>query len=286
MLIEVKGNSGCAINIVGTDNKLLVHKSTYDKSYIPRLVNQANKQKNAALIANIEVPEVHAVITSDDSATIVMDYVHAKNFIDFIEQSPISAIDDFIKSITSYVDKEISNSEITEIDNEIFLSKIESIKSNAIKKSLTCMHPVINLIDDAYSIFEQRPNMKIPVGVCHGDLTLSNILFSSSKYYLIDFLDSFIETPIQDIVKLRQDTSLFWSLQMYDKPYDKIRIKTVFDYIDSAIDSYFSATCSSYKDSYTYIQLINILRIVPYAKSSSVVDYLEKTITSLLSELK
>ena len=58
MLIEVKGNSGCTINIVGTDNKLLVHKSTYDKSYIPRLVNQANKQKNAALIANIEVPEV------------------------------------------------------------------------------------------------------------------------------------------------------------------------------------------------------------------------------------
>ena len=126
----------------------------------------------------------------------------------------------------------------------------------------------------------------LPIGVCHGDLTLSNILFSSNKYYLIDFLDSFIETPIQDIVKLRQDTSLFWSLQMYDRAYDKIRIETVFDYIDAAINDHFSSTCECYNNSYNYIQLINILRIVPYAKSQSVAEYLENTLTLLLGNLK
>ena len=97
---------------------------------------------------------------------------------------------------------------------------------------------------------------------------------------------SFIETPIQDIVKLRQDTSLLWSLQMYDKSYDKIRIKAVLDYIDDAINDHFSTTCEYYKDSYDYIQLINILRIVPYAKSQTVAEYLENTLTSLLGNLK
>jgi len=77
-----------------------------------------------------------------------------------------------------------------------------------------------------------------------------------------------------------------WSLQMYNKQYDSIRIKTVFDYIDSEIDYYFNSTCKYYKESYQYIQLINMLRIVPYAKSYTVASYLENVITSLLGKLK
>ena len=285
MLIEVKGNSGCSINIVEHDNKLAVHKSTFDSNYVQRLVAQANKQKDAVLTENIEVPKIHIVTTSDDSATIVMDYIHAKNFVDFIEQSPISSIDDFAKSIIAYIDNEIKSSHEETICSNVFTDKISSIEHNSEKNSYVT-NKTFNLIKEASEVFRQRGDIKLPVGICHGDLTLSNILFSSNKYYLIDFLDSFIETPIQDIVKLRQDTSLLWSLQMYDKSYDKIRIKTVLDYIDDAINDHFSTTCEYYKSSYGYIQLINILRIVPYAKSQTVAEYLENTLTSLLGNLK
>lgn len=285
MLIEVKGNSGCSINIVEHDNKLTVHKSTFDSNYVQRLVAQANKQKNAVLTENIEVPKIHNVIASDDSATIVMDYIHAKNFVDFIEQSPISAIDDFTKSIIAYIDNEIESSHEESISSNIFTDKMVSIEQNS-KKNSYVTNKTFDLLKEAIKAFKQHGDIKLPVGVCHGDLTLSNILFSSNKYYLIDFLDSFIETPIQDIVKLRQDTSLLWSLQMYDKSYDKIRIKTVLDYIDDAINDHFSTTCEYYKSSYNYIQLINILRIIPYAKSHAVAEYLENTLTSLLGNLK
>lgn len=285
MLIEVKGNSGCSINIVEHDNKLTVHKSTFDSNYVQRLVAQANKQKNAVLTENIEVPKIHNVIASDDSATIVMDYIHAKNFVDFIEQSPISAIDDFTKSIIAYIDNEIESSHEESISSNIFTDKMASIEQNS-KKNSYVTNKTFDLLKEAIKAFKQHGDIKLPVGVCHGDLTLSNILFSSNKYYLIDFLDSFIETPIQDIVKLRQDTSLLWSLQMYDKSYDKIRIKTVLDYIDDAINDHFSTTCEYYKSSYNYIQLINILRIIPYAKSHAVAEYLENTLTSLLGNLK
>lgn len=285
MLIEVKGNSGCSINIVDHDNKLTVHKSTFDSNYVQRLVTQANKQKNAVLTSNIEVPKIHSVSISDSSATIVMDYIHAKNFVDFIEQSPISAIDDFTKSIIAYIENEIKSSHEDTICSNVFTDKIDSIEHNS-KKNSFITNKTFDLLKEASKVFKQLGNIKLPVGICHGDLTLSNILFSSNKYYLIDFLDSFIETPIQDIVKLRQDTSLLWSLQMYDRPYDNIRVKTVLDYIDEAINDHFSATCEYYKSSYDYIQLINILRIVPYAKSQTVAEYLENTLTSLLGNLK
>lgn len=285
MLIEVKGNSGCSINIVEHDNKLTVHKSTFDSSYVQRLVTQANKQKNAVLTSNIEVPKIHSVSISDSSATIVMDYIHAKNFVDFIEQSPISAIDDFTKSIIAYIDNEIKSSHEDTICSNVFTDKISSIEHNSEKNSFIT-NKIFNLIKEASKVFKHLGNIKLPVGICHGDLTLSNILFSSNKYYLIDFLDSFIETPIQDIVKLRQDTSLLWSLQMYDRSYDKIRVKTVLDYIDDAINDHFSTTCEYYKSCYDYIQLINILRIVPYTKSQTVAGYLENTLTSLLGNLK
>lgn len=285
MLIEVKGNSGCSINIVEHDNKLTVHKSTFDSNYVQRLVTQANKQKNAVLTSNIEVPKIHSVSISDSSATIVMDYIHAKNFVDFIEQSPISAIDDFTKSIIAYIENEIKSSHEETVRSNVFTDKIDSIEHNS-KKNSFITNKTFGLLKEASKVFKQHGDIKLPVGICHGDLTLSNILFSSNKYYLIDFLDSFIETPMQDIVKLRQDTSLLWSLQMYDRPYDKIRVKTVLDYIDEAINDHFSTTCEYYKSYYDYIQLINILRIVPYAKSQTVAGYLENTLTSLLGNLK
>ena len=285
MLIEVKGNSGCSINIVEHDNKLTVHKSTFDSNYVQRLVTQANKQKNAELTSNIEVPKIHSVSISDSSATIVMDYIHAKNFVDFIEQSPISAIDDFTKSIIAYIENEIKSSHEETIRSNVFTDKIDSIERNS-KKNSFITNKTFDLLKEASKVFKHLGNIKLPVGICHGDLTLSNILFSSNKYYLIDFLDSFIETPMQDIVKLRQDTSLLWSLQMYDRSYDKIRLKTVLDYIDYAINDHFSTTCEYYKNSYDYIQLINILRIVPYTKSPAVAEYLENTLTSLLGNLK
>ena len=62
-------------------------------------------------------------------------------------------------------------------------------------------------MDASQRVFDALSDMLIPVGTCHGDLTFSNILFNGNNYYLIDFLDSFIESPLLDIVKLRQDTA-------------------------------------------------------------------------------
>lgn len=124
-------------------------------------------------------------------------------------------------------------------------------------------------------------SITIPIGVCHGDLTLSNILFSGNSYFLIDFLDSYIETPLQDIAKLRQDSKYLWSRLMYKNPYDALRLKLISARIDAAIDEHYSKF-EWYRQFYQLIQSINILRILPYAKEKSVIDYLKTILDELL----
>ena len=50
MKLDIQGHSGCDIVIVHEDNDLFIHKSTHDPGYVPRLVNQANKQIAASKI--------------------------------------------------------------------------------------------------------------------------------------------------------------------------------------------------------------------------------------------
>ena len=119
----------------------------------------------------------------------------------------------------------------------------------------------------------------MPIGVCHGDLTLSNILFTDSGYHFIDFLDSFIETPIQDVVKLRQDTKYAWSLMMYTGKYNDVHIKMIFEYIDNIIYKYIKK--HDWYKYYSVLQYINILRIVPYVKEEKVYDRLIEILNSI-----
>ena len=84
-------------------------------------------------------------------------------------------------------------------------------------------------------------------------------------------------------LKLRQDTLYFWSTQMYSKRYDKIRLKIIFKYIDDKINKYFS-TNEYYYATYNILQLMNILRILPYVKEESVRDFLYNIIDELLNK--
>ena len=123
--------------------------------------------------------------------------------------------------------------------------------------------------------------IKIPIGKCHGDLTFSNILFATDNIYFIDYLDSFIETPIQDIVKLRQDTKYFWSVMMYHNSYDIVRLNMIFKYIDTQIDNYFK-NVDSYNDIYDTLHLMNILRILPYVKEEKIKNFVINILMSLV----
>lgn len=292
MKIEVKGNSGCAIDIVEEDNSLYVYKSTKDQSYFKRLIQQGQKQKNAVTTETIGVPKIQDISVNEESACIKMNYIYARNFVDFFERAPFEEVDHFVDAITNYIDLELEHADMEHVSKDVFLVKLQSIVTNCFNNRILSSDGIAlggeigDIINKSKKVFEEHGDIDIPKGFCHGDLTFSNILFASnSKYYLIDFLDSFIETPLQDIVKLRQDSQYGWSILMYMKEHDSIRVRMTLKYIDDKFNEYFSKY-EFFNKHYDVLQLMNMLRILPYTKSYEVKNYLIVTLNKILETWK
>lgn len=288
MKLDIQGHSGCDISIVTEDNELHIHKSTHDAGYVPRLVNQANKQIEASRTEyqHIRVPKIFEVLQSPTDATIKMEYIYSKNFVEYFESAGFEQIKYLIGAIKYFIDLEINASSMQTVPANILTDKMADVASKVANN--------VHLKDDAEAqelvrrsseVMDAVGDMEMPVGTCHGDLTFSNILFNGNNYYLIDFLDSFIESPLLDIVKIRQDTAYMWSTLMYHKPFDKVRLSIISEKIDSAIDEYFTGKYEWYRRYYMPLQLMNFLRILQYGHDEKVIAYLKRVISGQLAVL-
>lgn len=285
MKLDIQGHSGCDISIVTEDNELHIHKSTHDPGYVKRLVNQANKQIAAyqTQYQHIRVPRIFEVEQSATDATIKMEYIYSKNFVEYFESAGFEQIKYLIGAIKYFIDLEIGSSTIQTVPSSILTDKMADVARKVEKN--------VHLKDDAEAqelvrrssaVMNAVGDMEMPVGTCHGDLTFSNILFNGNNYYLIDFLDSFIESPLLDIVKIRQDTAYLWSTLMYHKPFDNVRLSIISKKIDSAIDEYFTGQYEWYRRYYMPLQLMNFLRILQYGHDEKVIAYLKRVIAGQL----
>ena len=267
MEIEVKGHSGCAIEIIKENDDLCILKSTDDKKYFSRLVQQAKKQQTAygREYQHIRIPQIYEIKEETDRVSIKMEYVYSKAFILFIE-------------------KELQVSPLQCIPADVLRQKYRDVQDKIEANPLLADDKDIKtIIKRSTKIFSMTNDILMPVGICHGDLTFSNMLFNGNNYYLIDFLDSFVESPLLDIVKLRQDSAYLWSQLMYIHDYDKIRLKVISESIDKRIDTYFGRY-TWYREYYTTFQLMNFLRILQYAHEEIVIYYLKDVLKKIINE--
>lgn len=285
MEIEVKGHSGCNIEIVKRNNSIYLEKSTFDNKYVKRLYNQATKQKKASKkeYQYIRVPEIFDIEIDDDKMVMRMEYVYSKNFMDHFENAGFEQINYFIKAFDLFIRREVENSEMKSLSFDIVSNKWKDVKikisDNKHISSDIEVNEIINVVNNILQ--DKSEDIHIPVGVCHGDLTFSNILFNGNNYYLIDFLDSFIESPIMDMVKLRQDTAHLWSPLMYTGNYDSTRLNIICNKIDNELDKCFKKY-DWYCKYYNIFQLLNFLRILQYAQEEKVIKYLKHEINDLI----
>ena len=239
--LKIKGHSGCTLNVIESpDGRLLVEKGCKE-SYIERLNKQQEKQQYAQqLVVNGTYKDISVPSSEWKDNKILMDYIHSKSFIEYFERAAIDDLKKLTNTLINYIDAELSLSEIKTIEKDKFIKKIESVQETCGHNELIDVKKVNKYFTLCKAKVLSYNEINIPVGICHGDLTFSNMLFTNSGMYLIDFLDSFVETPLQDIVKIRQDSKYEWSTMMTDQKYNIVHVKMVLNYIDNCISSYFA----------------------------------------------
>lgn len=276
MELKVSGNSGVTVSIIDNGmNDIFVRKSTDIREKVCRLELQAEKQLHAKTnVNNIKIPKIYSISNNKgEYFKIDMEYVYSYNFVEFFENAYKDDINNFVSCIIDFIEEEISESEIVNVNKNDIILKIDSIVDKLELNSSVTKEYNKNIYRNILKIRDfvnMLPNeIQLPVGKCHGDLTYSNILFKGDNYYLIDWLDSYIESPIMDIVKIRQDSYFAWSnLMLEDKNFDNIRMSIINDYIDKKIDNHFKKY-DWYNKYYQIFQMVNFLRILPYCRKES-----------------
>lgn len=284
MELIVKGHSGFSIDIVREGTNLYVYKRCSDADKAERLMRQAAKQEQATGFhySGFQTPHIIATEHTSNGASIKMDYIYSRNFMEYFESAGFEQIDYFIHTLIRFIEEELAHSPIQVIPADIVNSKFISVKKTIASNTyIRKNNTLASIMEKAERLLTGITEWRLPVGICHGDLTFSNILFTANTYYLIDFLDSFIESPLLDIVKLRQDSAHIWSAQLYTKPYDPIRLEIISRKIDTELDSYFQQY-SWYNAYYLPLQVLNLLRVLQYAKEDVIIRDLETELTKLL----
>lgn len=233
----IRGSSGCKVEII--DDILI--KTAINYSHL-RLQKQGYKQQAFRQTKDIIAPQVYEI----GDGFLKMEYVRAYNFAEFLSRRLYTSILAAFKKIVEWVISSLRPLE--ELDRLLFVNKVVEIE-----KSSGC-----------HLDFEIPERIILPSGSCHGDLTLSNILFrESGQLVFIDLLDSFFESPILDVVKLRQDTRFLWSLDLLEGHYDRTKLRILLAKLDEYIDSSFRVY-PWYNQYYVFCQQLNLARILPY----------------------
>ena len=298
-MIKIQGHSNFIVKIVKISDIYYIRKAccvndnnnNNDNDKI-RLLKQIEKQNylynnNFLKDLNIKVPQIIEKFSDFKNSVFIMEYISfSQNIIDFIQRDNIIKINWFTNILIKIVESYISKCQMTYISRPILQNKINSIFQNLKNNKniysgldfdlkFEYKHKLKNIFTYLNDNIDFICSVKIPIGICHGDLTFSNILIDNNtmNLYLIDFLDSFIESPLIDIVKLRQDSKLLWTLNLYKYNYDKNKVVIMFDYIDNKIDKYFTKY-DFYSKLYNFFEIINILRILQYAKDKNIISNL------------
>ena len=272
-MFNIKGHSGCDLTIFVEGGKSFVKKMSASPDYDQRLLAQSKKQELFYKKLRDKLELVVPSILETGPNFFSMDFFHGKDPVTFFMTSSDVDVDAFFTRVTDFISYEIDQCQVQPFNKEIFLQKFYDVRERVKSSSIN-----FNLIE---ARFQQLPVQDLPVGTCHGDLTFSNMIIGrNNRICLIDFLDTFYESPIQDMVKIRQDTLYNWTPMVYNKIYDPVRYSIIMEYLDNKFDSFFKKH-DFYVVYYDSFQVINYLRILPYVRT----DEIRSSVTTSLEEM-
>jgi hypothetical protein len=256
------GNSGCILKF--DHDKQVVSKVAANYP-VARLYKQYTKAKYfVSPHKNIKSPRVREWTSY---GAFKMDMIDGCTFIEFAKLHTIEELNMYADILFEFISYELENCDQYYTVNGQLLDKMDQIKPFLVKEDFQTICDLI-----------EKKKIQLPIGNCHGDLTFANMVFKPDEIFFLDFLDSFIDSPVMDIVKLQQDTIYRWSPFLVSIKYEKV--DKWFHYLNTLLSQF------SKEDWYnsSILHVINLCRILPYSqKNDRILGYLYSCIQQTLS---
>ena len=272
---QLAGHSGCEIKVVFQDGTYVVRKSSRQPGYNDRLYAQYLKQKNFESNIFLSVPVYSCGYDKDGLFFFTMKYINGKNMAELAETIELSKLRKFCGDCCSFLFEKGKDNEDA---SKIFNQKIESLE-----KKITDHY---SLLSEAFAVLKSFDWTQIPQTPCHGDFTLENMLMSKDTVLLIDFLDSFYDSWLIDFAKLFQDIELHWHYRFCKHVSSNLNVRLLcmkeimLDFLRNLPDG------EKYCISLYYVLLLNVLRIIPYAKDPVTKQWISEKIPYVLKRIE
>ena len=272
--LKLVGNSQFDVTLKYQDDKFMVVKKVTDSKDQDRLLSQCHKQKVFSHFVNedlvlkhlFHVPKVYSV-GSERDFSFSMEYVTGHTVLEILDRGDITELHDIHDRLWLFIDAEVKASKWQTVFRDEILKKLYDVMGKCPKGWLPIGYAIEQFISR---------DLALPVGVCHGDLTFANMIFNN-KINLIDLLDSYIETPIQDIAKLKQEFDLVWTWEMSNRnAQDMTKIRIGYSHLKKIFDHKVKEFGFEYEIKVFY--LMTLFRIVPYIKSEDVSILIESAL--------
>jgi RIO-like serine/threonine protein kinase len=183
LLKKLKGHSGSTVALLQSDDKMFVRK-------IENV--QRNYERLSALLGYVDVPKIY----NYDGTILDMEYIHGTDMKNYLLNNSTKELSDFLINTLSMFASKVVDKDYTNVYNEM-LSWLEDGMFPFTKEELIDKLPKI-----------------LPQSVYHGDMTLENIIHSTSgRFYFIDAVTLKYDSWVFDIAKLRQDLECKWFLR-------------------------------------------------------------------------
>jgi len=211
-----------------------------------------------------------------DSAELLMPYVHGISG----HMLPVHATRKLAhvlsSSLSNMLYAELNESREVTVPTSLFRDKLVSVMGATRDPDLRI------LIDDCRDIVDAFPSeIFLPVGPCHGDLTLSNLILDpDSGITLIDFLFTFLESPLQDVAKLKQDFVYGWTFRK-DSPALRVKAEILCRH---CFPQAILQIERRYPTQVSLFTLMTLARIAPYVKDAVTQQWLVHSLTACLKE--
>ena len=269
------GHSGCGLNLYKKDDKLFLRKDSGDCSYNRRLKKQYIKQ-NKFFLNGIKTPKIYNHGHENGLFYFDMEFLNGITLAEYMSNIKIKEINSLIGLL--FKSLPVESSKILPDTDAVFKKKIRQIKTKLCPSDSQALIAVEMLENFDFSM--------VPFSYCCGDLTLENIMLDDNKQiYLIDFLDSFYNSWMIDVAKLLQDLELHWSYRNQEVDFNlSMRLAVAKEALLENIAEYENAKeniCTIY-----HILLLNILRIIPYAKDDKTHLFLKNALNKIIQTIK